>query len=51
LADANTLVQSFNKLKSNLDQKKTAFEQFQVHLQALIDWQHELDNINLKAQV
>ena len=51
LAEAEALVQSFNKLKSTLDEKKTALEQFQVHLQTLFDWQQELEEINLKAQV
>lgn len=51
LAEAEKLVQSFSKLKPNLDEKKTALEQFQVHLEALFDWQRELDELNLKAQV
>ena len=51
LADAETLVQSYNRLKPNLDEKKTALEQFQLQLQALFDWQQELDDMNFKAQV
>lgn len=51
LGEAEKLVQSFNKLKSNLEEKKTVLEQFQVHLEALFDWQRELDELNVKAQV
>lgn len=51
LLEAEKLVQSFIKLKSTLDEKKTALEQFQIHLEALFDWQLEIDNLNLKAQV
>lgn len=49
--EAEKLVQSFNKLRSNLEEKKTVLEQFQVHLEALFDWQKELDELNVKAQV
>lgn len=51
LAEAEKLVQSFNKLRSNLDEKKSALEQFQGHLEGLYDWQKEMDVLNEKAQV
>lgn len=51
LVNAEKLVQSFNKLKSNLDEKKNVLEQFQIHLEALFDWQKELDELNVKGQV
>lgn len=51
LAEAEKLVQSFNKLRSNLDEKKSALEQFQGQLEGLYDWQKEMDVLNEKAQV
>ncbi|CAK1540777.1 unnamed protein product [Leptosia nina] len=50
LSKTETLVQSFNKLQNNLEQKKIVLEEFQGHLQTLFDWQAELDKLNMRAQ-
>ncbi|GBO98724.1 Nesprin-1 [Eumeta japonica] len=50
LSKTEKLVQSFNKLQNNLEQKKIVLEEFQGHLQTLFDWQAELDKLNVKAQ-
>ena len=44
-------VKSFNKLKNTLVEKKSALEQFQLQLQSVFDWQDELDQLNLSAQL
>lgn len=51
LSQTEESVQSFNKLQSSLEQKRTTLELFQGHLQTLFGWQQQLDNLNLKAQV
>lgn len=43
-------VQSYNKLQEGLEEKRVALERFQVLLQALFDWQKDLDRLNMKAQ-
>lgn len=43
-------VQSFNKLQSNLEDKRIALEKFQSLLQTLFDWQRDLDDLNIAAQ-
>ncbi|CAH2077111.1 unnamed protein product, partial [Iphiclides podalirius] len=50
LSKTEKLVQSFNKLQNNLEQKKVVLEEFQGHLQTLFDWQTELDKLNMRAQ-
>lgn len=50
LNEKETLIQSFNKLQSNLEEKRAVLEQFQGHLQTLFDWQRDLDNLNISAQ-
>ncbi|CAG9579065.1 unnamed protein product [Danaus chrysippus] len=50
LSKTENLVQSFNKLQNNLEQKKVVLEEFQCHLQTLFDWQAELDKLNMRAQ-
>ncbi|CAH3870841.1 unnamed protein product [Pieris brassicae] len=50
LSKTEKLVQSFNKLQNNLEQKKIVLEEFQGHLQTLFDWQAELDKLNMRAQ-
>ncbi|KPJ06864.1 Nesprin-1 [Papilio machaon] len=50
LSKTEKLVQSFNKLQNNLEQKKVVLEEFQGHLQTLFDWQAELDKLNMRAQ-
>ncbi|KAL4710682.1 hypothetical protein ACJJTC_003318, partial [Scirpophaga incertulas] len=50
LSKTEKLVQSFNKLQNNLEQKKVVLEEFQGHLQTLFDWQAELDKLNVHAQ-
>uniref|UniRef100_A0A2A4K817 Calponin-homology (CH) domain-containing protein n=1 Tax=Heliothis virescens TaxID=7102 RepID=A0A2A4K817_HELVI len=50
LSKTEKLVQSFNKLQNNLEQKKVVLEEFQGHLQMLFDWQAELDKLNVRAQ-
>ncbi|XP_055538750.1 muscle-specific protein 300 kDa isoform X3 [Wyeomyia smithii] len=44
-------VQAYNKMQNSLEQKKVVLEEFQEKLQTLFDWQRELDNLNIKAQV
>lgn len=44
------LVQTFNKLQNNLEEKRNVLEQFQGHLQTLFDWQSELDKLNMHSQ-
>lgn len=51
LTQTEALVQSYNKLQDNLEEKKNVLEQFQVQLQTLFDWQKELDKLNMRAQV
>lgn len=50
LNDKELLIQSFNKLLTNLEEKRVALENFQQHLQTLFDWQKDLDNLNISAQ-
>ncbi len=50
LNDQEALIQSFNKLQSNLEEKRAVLEKFQGHLQTLFDWQRDLDNLNISAQ-
>lgn len=50
LNEKENLIQSFNKLQNNLDEKRIVLEQFQGHLQTLFDWQRDLDNLNISAQ-
>ncbi|CAG4999353.1 unnamed protein product, partial [Parnassius apollo] len=50
LSKTEKLVQSFNKLQNNLEQKKVVLEEFQGHLQTLFDWQADLDKLNMRAQ-
>ncbi|XP_024081429.1 nesprin-1 [Cimex lectularius] len=51
LSQTEQSVQTFNKLQSTLEQKMATLEAFQGKLQALFEWQHQLDNLNLKAQL
>ncbi|CAH1403532.1 unnamed protein product [Nezara viridula] len=51
LSQTEESVQSFNKLQSTLEEKRTMLELFQGHLQTLFGWQQQLDNLNLKAQL
>ncbi|KAL1139464.1 hypothetical protein AAG570_006448 [Ranatra chinensis] len=51
LSQTEEMVQSFNKLQDSLEQKRITLELFQSHLQTLFEWQQQLDNLNLKAQV
>ncbi|XP_062549338.1 muscle-specific protein 300 kDa isoform X2 [Armigeres subalbatus] len=44
-------IQQYNKMQSSLEEKKYVLEEFQSKLQTLFDWQRELDNLNMKAQV
>lgn len=50
LNETETLVQSFNKLQTNLEDKRNVLEQFQNHLQSIFDWQSDLDRLNMSAQ-
>ena len=50
LNDKELLIQSFNKLLTNLEEKRVALENFQQHLQTLFDWQKDLDDLNISAQ-
>ena len=43
-------VKSYSKLKRNSQEKQVILEEFQVKLQAIFDWQKELDNLNRKGQ-
>ncbi|KAL5279677.1 hypothetical protein ACFFRR_003964 [Megaselia abdita] len=51
LTKFEALVQSYNKLQESLNKKQQVLQQFQGHLQELFDWQKELDNLNVKAQL
>ena len=44
-------VQGFNKYQTSLPDKRKILEEFQLKLQAIFDWQKELDNLNKKGQV
>ncbi|XP_058454305.1 muscle-specific protein 300 kDa isoform X8 [Malaya genurostris] len=44
-------VQTYNKMQNTLEEKKNLLEEFQEKLQTLFDWQKELDNLNVKAQI
>lgn len=50
LNEKEGMVQSFNKLQSNLEDKRIALEKFQSLLQTLFDWQRDLDDLNISAQ-
>lgn len=50
LNEKEGLVQSFNKLQNNLEEKRVALEKFQSLLQTLFDWQRDLDDLNIAAQ-
>lgn len=50
LINTEGLVQSYNTLQYNLEEKRKALEQFQNHLQDIFDWQSILDNLNRNAQ-
>ncbi|CAG7726205.1 unnamed protein product [Allacma fusca] len=43
-------VKQFPQSQNTLDEKKVALESFQIKLQAIFDWQKELDKLNLLAQ-
>lgn len=51
LSQTERVLQSYNKLQNNLEEKREVLEQFQLQLQTLFDWQTELDRLNMKAQV
>lgn len=51
LAQTEELVQSYNKLQENLEEKRMVLERFQLQLQTLFDWQVALDRLNMKAQI
>ena len=44
-------VQGYNKFQTSLQDKRKILEEFQLKLQAIFDWQKELDNLNKKGQV
>jgi nesprin-1 len=46
LTQTDKLVQTYNHLQSNLDNKKRVLEEFQINLQDIFDWQKVLDNLN-----
>ena len=50
LNEKEGIVQSFNKLQNNLEEKRVALEKFQTLLQTLFDWQRDLDDLNISAQ-
>lgn len=50
LNEKEGIVQSFNKLQHNLEEKRVALEKFQALLQTLFDWQRDLDDLNISAQ-
>lgn len=50
LNEKEGIVQSFNKLQNNLEEKRAALEKFQQLLQILFDWQRDLDDLNIAAQ-
>jgi nesprin-1 len=50
LNEKEGIVQSFNKLQNNLEEKRIALEKFQTLLQTLFDWQRDLDDLNIGAQ-
>ena len=50
LAATEATVKSFNRLQNTLSEKRDILEQFQTHLQAVFDWQKDLDRLNMRAQ-
>ena len=50
LAQTEGTVQTFNRLQNTLPEKRDILEQFQNHLQAVFDWQKDLDRLNMRAQ-
>lgn len=50
LAQTEGTVQTFNRLQNTLAEKRDILEQFQNHLQAVFDWQKDLDRLNMRAQ-
>lgn len=50
LNEKEGIVQSFNKLQNNLEEKRVSLEKFQQLLQTLFDWQRDLDDLNIAAQ-
>lgn len=50
LAQTEATVQTFNRLQNTLTEKRDILEQFQSHLQAVFDWQKDLDRLNMRAQ-
>ncbi len=50
LAQTEATVQTFNRLQNTLAEKRDILEQFQNHLQAVFDWQKDLDRLNMRAQ-
>ncbi|QQP31635.1 Nesprin1like [Caligus rogercresseyi] len=51
LHSAQASVQSYNKLQSDLQQKRKILEDFQIELQRVFDWQGSLDSLNMKGQI
>ena len=47
LAQTEPTVQNFNRLQNTLMEKRDILEQFQSHLQAIFDWQKDLDRLNM----
>ena len=43
-------VQGYNKYQTSLQEKRSVLEEFQLKLQAIFDWQKELDTLNKKGQ-
>ena len=50
LAKTENEVKQFHQSQNTLEEKRIALETFQVKLQAIFDWQKELDKLNLLAQ-
>ena len=50
LAQTEATVQTFHRLQNTLAEKRDILEQFQNHLQAVFDWQKDLDRLNMRAQ-
>ena len=50
LDQTGATVQTFNRLQNTLTEKRDILEQFQNHLQAVFDWQKDLDRLNMRAQ-
>ena len=51
LEKTEKFVQGFNKSQSSLQEKRKILEEFQLKLQAIFDWQKDLDGLNKKGQM